>query len=223
MLRGAALLVLITACGGAPAPTPVTPPAPPTATPAPTPAPRPRAEVLLPVEDVFSITGRGTVVTGRLERGPLTVGTSLELVGAGAPRAVVARGVEMFRKVLDRAEAGDNVGVVLEGVERADVVAGDVLATPGALWSTDRVTGTLTLDAGDPSAPTTLLDGAAVQVRAWGAPRAATVALPAGGALAPGATAEATVILTTPIAVEAGLALVVTAGERALGTLVVAP
>ena len=85
---------------------------------------------LLPVEDVFSITGRGTVATGRVERGTVKVGDTVEIVGIKDTRSAVITGVEMFRKLLDQAEAGDNIGVLLRGIAREDIVRGQVLAKP---------------------------------------------------------------------------------------------
>src|SRR5690606_7194112 len=86
---------------------------------------------LMPIEDVFTITGRGTVVTGRVERGSIKVGDEVEIVGLmDAPRKTVCTGVEMFRKTLDYAEAGDNIGALLRGVDRQEVERGQVLAKP---------------------------------------------------------------------------------------------
>src|SRR5256885_5768156 len=84
----------------------------------------------MPVEDVFSITGRGTVATGRIERGKVKVGEEVEMVGFGTDKKVVVTGVEMFRKLLDEGQAGDNVGLLLRGVEKNDVERGVVLAKP---------------------------------------------------------------------------------------------
>ena len=100
--------------------------------------PRPERDVdkpfLMPIEDVFTITGRGTVVTGRVERGSIKVGEEVEIVGLmEAPRKTVCTGVEMFRKLLDYAEAGDNIGALLRGVDRKDVERGQVLAKPGTI------------------------------------------------------------------------------------------
>ena len=88
---------------------------------------------LMPIEDVFSISGRGTVVTGRVERGIIKVGEEVEIVGLGATRKTVATGVEMFRKLLDEGRAGDNVGVLLRGIGKEDVERGQVLAKPGSI------------------------------------------------------------------------------------------
>jgi elongation factor Tu len=88
---------------------------------------------LMPIEDVFSISGRGTVVTGRVERGMVVVGETVELVGIRATHSTVATGVEMFRKQLDEGRAGDNVGLLLRGVEREDVERGQVVAHPGSI------------------------------------------------------------------------------------------
>ena len=89
---------------------------------------------LMPVEDVFTITGRGTVATGRVERGTIKVGDAVEIVGlADKPKDTVVTGVEMFRKILDLAEAGDNIGALLRGIDRKDVERGQVLAKPGTI------------------------------------------------------------------------------------------
>ena len=88
---------------------------------------------LMPVEDVFSISGRGTVVTGRVERGIVKVGEEVEIVGIRRPRKTTVTGVEMFRKLLDQGEAGDNIGALLRGTKREDVERGQVLAKPGSI------------------------------------------------------------------------------------------
>ena len=88
---------------------------------------------LMPVEDVFSISGRGTVATGRVERGIVKVGEEVEIVGMKATSKTVVTGVEMFRKLLDQGQAGDNVGVLLRGVKREDIERGQVLAKPGSI------------------------------------------------------------------------------------------
>jgi len=87
----------------------------------------------MPIEDVFSISGRGTVVTGRVERGVITVGDEIEIVGIRDTQKTTCTGVEMFRKLLDRGEAGDNVGVLLRGTKREDVERGQVLCAPGSI------------------------------------------------------------------------------------------
>jgi elongation factor Tu len=88
---------------------------------------------LLPVEDVFSITGRGTVATGRIERGIVKVGEEVQLVGFGAEKKTIVTGVEMFRKLLDQGQAGDNVGLLLRGVDKKEIERGMVLAKPGSI------------------------------------------------------------------------------------------
>ncbi|GIR10427.1 MAG: hypothetical protein CM15mP21_6890 [Hyphomicrobiales bacterium] len=88
---------------------------------------------LLPIEDVFSISGRGTVVTGRVERGVINVGDEIEIVGIKDTQATTCTGVEMFRKLLDSGEAGDNVGVLLRGTKREEVERGQVLCAPGSI------------------------------------------------------------------------------------------
>ena len=87
----------------------------------------------MPIEDVFSISGRGTVVTGRVERGVINVGDEIEIVGIRETRKTTCTGVEMFRKLLDRGEAGDNIGALLRGVERDGVERGQVLCAPGSV------------------------------------------------------------------------------------------
>jgi elongation factor Tu len=88
---------------------------------------------LMPVEDVFSITGRGTVATGRIETGVITTGEEVQLVGLGADKKSVVTGVEMFRKILDRGEAGDNVGLLLRGIDKKEIKRGMVIAKPGSI------------------------------------------------------------------------------------------
>src|SRR5262249_61722611 len=88
---------------------------------------------LMPIEDVFSISGRGTVVTGRIERGVVKVGDEVEIVGIRATTKTIVTGVEMFRKLLDSGEAGDNIGALLRGTKRAGVERGQVLAAPGSV------------------------------------------------------------------------------------------
>jgi elongation factor Tu len=99
--------------------------------------PEPKREVdkpfLMPVEDVFTISGRGTVVTGRIERGIVKVGDTVEIIGFGDTRSTVVTGVEMFRKLLDQGQAGDNVGCLLRGVKREEIERGQVLAKPGSI------------------------------------------------------------------------------------------
>ena len=100
----------------------------------PTPARDTEKPFLMPVEDVFSITGRGTVATGRVERGEVKVGDEVEIIGiTEEPKSTTVTGVEMFRKLLDYAEAGDNIGALLRGVEREEIERGQVLAKPGTI------------------------------------------------------------------------------------------
>jgi elongation factor Tu len=99
--------------------------------------PQPKRDIdkpfLMPIEDVFSITGRGTVGTGRVERGQIKVGEEIEIVGIKATKKSVVTGVEMFRKLLDSGQAGDNIGVLLRGIEKTDLERGQVLAKPGSI------------------------------------------------------------------------------------------
>src|SRR5438477_2609231 len=99
----------------------------------PTPARAKDRPFLMPIEDVFGIKGRGTVVTGRVERGRVKVGEEVEIVGFGETRRTVVTGVEMFKKLLDEGQAGDNVGCLLRGIEREDIFRGQVLAKPGSI------------------------------------------------------------------------------------------
>src|SRR3970040_1263095 len=92
-----------------------------------------RKPCMMPVEDIFSISGRGTVATGRIERGQVKVGEEVEIVGVKATRKVVVTGVEMFKKLLDAGQAGDNVGCLLRGIERDEIERGQVLAKPGSV------------------------------------------------------------------------------------------
>ncbi|NQE98102.1 EF-Tu/IF-2/RF-3 family GTPase, partial [Escherichia coli] len=96
---------------------------------------------LMPVEDVFSISGRGTVVTGRIERGVIKVGDEIEIVGIRPVQKTTVTGVEMFRKLLDQGQAGDNVGILLRGTKREDVQRGQVLAKPGSIKPHTEFTG----------------------------------------------------------------------------------
>ncbi len=102
--------------------------------PSPTPAP-----FLMEVEDVFYISGRGTVTTGKIERGSVKVGDMIEIVGIGATKSATVSGIEMFRKMVDEAKAGDTVGILLRGVEKADVERGRVLVKPGSLASASKL------------------------------------------------------------------------------------
>ncbi len=99
---------------------------------------------LMPVEDVFSITGRGTVATGRVERGTVKIQDTVEIVGLRETRSTVVTGVEMFRKLLEQAIAGDNIGVLLRGVQRTEIERGQVLAKPGTIHPTPTSTGRCT-------------------------------------------------------------------------------
>jgi elongation factor Tu len=96
--------------------------------------------LLMSVEDVFTITGRGTVATGRIERGVVKVGEEIEIVGLGESRTTTCTGVEMFRKDLDQGQAGDNVGILLRGIEKSDIQRGQVLAAPGSIKPHTRAT-----------------------------------------------------------------------------------
>ena len=135
----------------------------------PTPERKADQPFLMPVEDVFTITGRGTVATGRVERGVLKMSEEVEIVGlADETRKSVVTGIEMFRKLLDFAEAGDNIGVLLRGIQRTDIERGQVLAKPGTIHPHTKFKGqvyVLTKDEGGvilPSSTTTVLSSISV-------------------------------------------------------------
>jgi elongation factor Tu len=179
---------------------------------------------LLPIEDVFSISGRGTVVTGRVERGIVKVGEEIEIVGIKATTKTTCTGVEMFRKLLDQGQAGDNVGVLLRGTKREEVERGQVLAKPGSITPHTHFTGeiyVLSKDEGGRHTPffanyrpqfyfrTTDVTGA--------------ISLPEGTEMVmPGDNVSITVKLINPIAMEEGLRFAIREGGRTVGAGVVA-
>ena len=179
---------------------------------------------LLPVEDVFSISGRGTVVTGRVERGIVKVGEELEIVGLKATVKTVCTGVEMFRKLLDQGQAGDNVGVLLRGTKREDVERGQVLAKPGSITPHTKFTAeiyVLSKDEGGRHTP--FFNGYRPQFYFRTTDVTGSIELPEGTEMVmPGDNISITVTLIQPIAMEDGLRFAIREGGRTVGAGVVA-
>ncbi|MBX6350155.1 MAG: elongation factor Tu [Clostridia bacterium] len=179
---------------------------------------------LMPVEDVFSITGRGTVTTGRVERGRVKVGDEVEIVGlAEKPRRTVVTGVEMFRKLLDEAVAGDNIGTLLRGIDKDDVERGQVLAKPGTINPHVRFESevyVLTKEEGGRHTP--FFDGYRPQFYFRTTDVTGTIHLPEGVEMVmPGDNVKMKVELITPIAIEEGLRFAIREGGRTVGAGVV--
>ena len=190
----------------------------------PTPA-RPTDEpFLMPVEDVFSITGRGTVATGRVERGIVKVSDEVEMVGLKAESSkTVVTGVEMFRKLLDQAEAGDNIGVLLRGVQRTDIERGQVLAKPGTIKPHTKFKSevyVLTKEEGGRHTP--FFNGYRPQFYFRTTDVTGVIELPAGTEMVmPGDNVSMTIELITPIAIEKGLRFAIREGGRTVGSGIV--
>jgi elongation factor Tu len=178
---------------------------------------------LMPVEDVFTISGRGTVATGRVERGVVNVGDDVEIVGYRATQKTVATGVEMFRKILDRGEAGDNIGVLLRGVKRDEIERGQVLAKPGSITPHTRFAAevyVLSKDEGGRHTP--FFQGYRPQFYFRTTDVTGVVTLPAGTEMVmPGDNVAVQVELITPIALEKELRFAIREGGRTVGAGVV--
>ena len=179
---------------------------------------------LMPVEDVFSITGRGTVATGRVERGTIKVNDSVELVGlTDEQRTVVVTGVEMFRKQLDQAEAGDNIGALLRGVQREEIERGQVLAAPGSIKPHTKFEAevyVLTKEEGGRHTP--FFNGYRPQFYFRTTDVTGDIQLPEGVEMVmPGDNATFTVELITPIAMDEGLRFAIREGGRTVASGVV--
>ena len=175
---------------------------------------------LMPVEDVFSITGRGTVATGRVERGTVKVQDNLEIIGfTDEPRTVVCTGVEMFHKLLDQAEAGDNIGALLRGVARDEIERGQVLAKPGSITSHTKFTAqiyVLTAEEGGRHKP--FFNNYRPQFYFRTTDVTGVINLPEGTEMCmPGDNIEMTIELITPIAMEQGLSFSIREGGRTVG------
>jgi len=178
---------------------------------------------LMPIEDVFSISGRGTVVTGRIERGSINVGEEIEIVGIKDTSKTTCTGVEMFRKLLDRGEAGDNVGVLLRGIDREGVERGQVLVKPGTVTPHTKFEAEvyiLTKDEGGRHTP--FFANYRPQFYFRTTDVTGTVELPSGTEMVmPGDNLKFDVELINPIAMEQGLRFAIREGGRTVGSGVV--
>ena len=179
---------------------------------------------LMPVEDVFTITGRGTVATGRVERGTVKLQDNVEIVGLSTERKqTVVTGVEMFRKLLDQAEAGDNIGVLLRGIERKDIERGQVIAKPGTIHPHTKFTAqvyVLTKEEGGRHTP--FFNGYRPQFYFRTTDVTGVIELAAGTEMVmPGDNVSMTIELITPIAIEKGLRFAIREGGRTVGSGVV--
>ena len=189
--------------------------------------PVPQREVdkpfLMPVEDVFSITGRGTVATGRIDRGKIKVQDEVEMVGFGTDKKAVVTGVEMFRKLLDEGQAGDNVGLLLRGVEKTEIERGMVLAKQGSITphtAFDSEVYVLTKEEGGRHTP--FFKGYRPQFYFRTTDVTGSVELPAGVEMVmPGDNIQMTIELITPIAMDEGLRFAIREGGRTVGAGVV--
>ncbi len=179
---------------------------------------------LMPVEDVFSISGRGTVVTGRIERGIVKVGDEIEIVGIKPTMKTTCTGVEMFRKLLDQGQAGDNVGVLLRGTKREEVERGQVLAKPGSITPhTDFTAEVYVLSKEEGGRHTPFFNGYRPQFYFRTTDVTGSIQLPAGTEMVmPVDNIQMTVALIAPIAMEEGLRFAVREGGRTVGAGVVA-
>ncbi len=190
----------------------------------PTPERKSDLPFIMPVEDVFSITGRGTVATGRVERGVVKMGEEVEIVGLmDAPKKTVVTGIEMFRKLLDYAEAGDNIGTLLRGINKTDIERGQVLAKPGSIKPLTQFHGqvyVLTKEEGGRHTP--FFNNYRPQFYFRTTDVTGVVSLPEGTEMCmPGDNVEMDVSLITPIAIEEGLRFAIREGGRTVGSGVV--
>jgi elongation factor Tu len=189
--------------------------------------PEPKREIdkpfLMPIEDVFSITGRGTVGTGRVERGIIKVGEEVEIVGIKATKKSVVTGVEMFRKLLDQGQAGDNVGVLLRGVEKADLERGQVLAKPGSITPHTKFKATVyILSKEEGGRHTPFFQGYRPQFYFRTTDVTGVATLPKGVEMVmPGDNVDLEVTLITPIAMEKELRFAIREGGHTVGAGVV--
>jgi elongation factor Tu len=178
---------------------------------------------LMPIEDVFGIKGRGTVVTGRVERGSLKVGEDVEIVGFGDVKKTVATGLEMFHKMLDTTEPGDAVGILLRGVEREDVERGQVLARPGTIQphiNAEAEVYVLSREEGGRHTP--FFNGYKPQFYIRTTDVTGEIELPSGVEMVmPGDNIEMTIKLISPIVLENGLRFAIREGGRTVGSGVV--
>lgn len=179
---------------------------------------------IMPVEDVFSISGRGTVVTGRVERGIIKVGEEIEIVGLKPTLKTVCTGVEMFRKLLDQGQAGDNVGILLRGTKREEVERGQVLAKPGSISPHTKFSAEIyVLSKEEGGRHTPFFPGYRPQFYFRTTDVTGAIELPAGTEMVmPGDNVSVTVNLIAPIAMEEGLRFAIREGGRTVGAGVVA-
>jgi elongation factor Tu len=179
---------------------------------------------LMPVEDVFSISGRGTVVTGRVERGVIKVGEEIEIVGLRPTQKTVCTGVEMFRKLLDQGQAGDNVGILLRGTKREEVERGQVLAKPGSITPHTKFNAEIyVLSKEEGGRHTPFFNGYRPQFYFRTTDVTGSIELPKGTEMVmPGDNISITVALIQPIAMEEGLRFAIREGGRTVGAGVVA-
>ena len=180
---------------------------------------------LMPIEDVMTISGRGTVVTGRVERGTLKLSDEVEIVGLSKDKKkTVVTGIEMFRKTLDQAEAGDNIGVLLRGIQREEVERGQVLSKPGTIHPHTKFKAqvyVLTKEEGGRHTP--FFNGYRPQFYFRTTDVTGLIDLPAGTEMVmPGDNVDMTIELITPIAIEQGLRFAIREGGRTVGSGVVA-
>jgi elongation factor Tu len=189
--------------------------------------PEPKREIdkpfLMPVEDVFTITGRGTVVTGRIERGIVKVGDDIEVIGLGETKKTTCTGVEMFRKLLDEGQAGDNVGLLLRGLKREDVERGMVLAKPGSITPHTKFTAEIyILKKEEGGRHTPFFNGYRPQFYFRTTDVTGVMQLPQGMEMVmPGDNIKVEVELITPIACESGLRFAIREGGKTVGAGVV--
>jgi len=178
---------------------------------------------LMPVEDVFGIKGRGTVATGRVERGRVKVGEEVEIVGFAETRKTVVTGVEMFKKTLDEGQAGDNVGLLLRGVERDDIFRGQVLAKPGSITPhTDFKAEVYVLSKEEGGRHTPFFNGYRPQFYIRTTDVTGDVTLPEGVEMVmPGDNVQMGIKLITPVALEQGLRFAIREGGRTVGAGVI--
>ena len=190
----------------------------------PTPERKADQPFLMPVEDVFSLTGRGTVATGRVERGQIKMGEEVEIVGLmDAPRKTVITGIEMFRKLLDYAEAGDNIGTLLRGIQKNEVERGQVLAKPGTIHPHTKFKGQVyVLKKEEGGRHTPFFNNYRPQFYFRTTDVTGVITLPEGTEMCmPGDNVDMDVALITPIAIEKGLRFAIREGGRTVGSGVV--
>jgi elongation factor Tu len=178
---------------------------------------------LMPIEDVFSISGRGTVVTGRVERGVVEVGNEVEIVGIRPTQKTVCTGVEMFRKILDRGEAGDNIGVLLRGTKRDEVERGQVVAKPGSITPHTKFKAEVyVLSKEEGGRHTPFFNGYRPQFYFRTTDVTGVVTLPEGVEMVmPGDNVALEAVLITPIAMEKELRFAIREGGRTVGAGVI--